>query len=124
MSAINEFPKELLPSNILSMKSAPVLWIGAGLSKRFVKDYLSWDELLKIAASRIGMSEGQYVSKKMLIRKELGIDATEDEISSALASSLSTELIRLFDERKLNPKEFFDTEYYEQFLHESTLSNC
>ncbi len=118
MSAINEFPKELLPSNILSMKSAPVLWIGAGLSKRFVKDYLSWDELLKIAASRIGISEGQYVSKKMLIRKELGIDATEDEISSALASSLSTELIRLFDERKLNPKEFFDTEYYEQFLHE------
>jgi len=40
------------------------------------------------------------------------------EILSALASSLSTELIRLFDERKLNPKEFFDTEYYEQFLHE------
>ena len=115
---MNEFPDELLPSNMFSMKVAPVLWIGAGLSRRFVKGYLSWDELLKEVASKFGVSEGQYVSKRMLVRKKLGVDATEDEISSALASLLSIELIKMFDNGQLNPEEFFDKAHYDQFLHE------
>ena len=118
MTHLSDYPKELLPSNMFSMKSSPILWIGAGLSKRFVDGYRSWSDLLKDASSKFGITEDMYTSKRMLIRRKIGMDASEDEISSELATVLSNELMSKFSNGSLNPRDFFNDDYYNQYLHE------
>ena len=35
MGQEHEFPDELLPSNMFTLKRSPILWIGSGISKRY-----------------------------------------------------------------------------------------
>lgn len=49
---------------IIASKRLPVLFIGSGLSKRYLNDYPSWEQLLDILREKIGISKTSYTATK------------------------------------------------------------
>lgn len=56
--------------NLVSMKRLPVLFVGSGFSKRYLKNYPTWNELLKEIASVIGLSDVQFEAYLQSIRAQ------------------------------------------------------
>ena len=52
----------------------PMLFIGSGISRRYLKNYPSWDELIQLVADKIGVSRAQLMALKQSIT-----DKTPDE---------------------------------------------
>ena len=56
--------------NLVAKKRIPMLFIGSGISKRYIKDYPTWDELLTISASKIGVNKHQLLAMKQSITND------------------------------------------------------
>ncbi len=65
-----------------------MLFIGSGISKRYLKDYPSWEELIAYVAETIGVTKGQLLAMKQEISNTLPPD-NKGAIYAALASWLS-----------------------------------
>ncbi len=48
--------------NLLALNRVPLLFVGSGLTKRYVSEYPSWEQLLNKIATTIGLSNSQYVN--------------------------------------------------------------
>lgn len=115
---MSEFPAELLPSRLFAMKSAPVLWIGAGLSKRFVDGFQTWDDLLADAASKLGIDHDRFIAMSMQARDEINdLNPSEDIVSSSLASKISKMYIDGFSDGSLKPSDYFSDGDLDQYRH-------
>ena len=118
MSAAPDFPEELLPSNMFTMKRSPILWIGSGISKRYVEGFQTWDELLSGVAERFGVDRDMYIATRMGIIQNLDDPyPSEDTVAMKVASDLSQTLIDRIRNGLIKPSEIFDEKDYEQYLH-------
>lgn len=115
---MQDFPKELLPSSIFTSKKAPVLWIGAGISKRYVKGFVVWEEILAKASEKAGINRDQFIARRNIIRNELGPKADEEDINSAFALDLSSLLNDMIASGDLDPKSLFDDGQLNQYRHD------
>lgn len=104
MPSTGSFPEELLPSRMFESRNAPVLWIGSGLSKRFVEGYPTWDELLERIAFRAGFDERSLPAVKLKARERTEPDAKEDEIAAETATFLSDLLTDRFLRGEADPE--------------------
>ncbi len=93
---MSDYPADLLPSSIFGTKAAPVLWIGSGISNRYVKGFMTWEDTLRSASAKMGINEDQFVARLNIIRNELGAKADEEDILSEFALDLSSELNDMF----------------------------
>ncbi|OED28712.1 hypothetical protein [Acholeplasma laidlawii] len=55
---------------IFNSNRLPAFFVGAGMSKRYLKNMPSWDELLISVSDYIGISKTQYYGMKQLINED------------------------------------------------------
>lgn len=112
----SEFPSELLPSNIFANKRSPILWVGSGISKRYVDGFKTWDELLSCIASKFGVNQDRYLAIKLSVAK--GMDdpkPSSDKIAMCVASELSRILIDDIKNGNISASDILDEETLEQY---------
>lgn len=108
MSSTGSFPEHLLPSHMFESRNAPVLWIGSGLSKRFVEGYPTWDELLERVARRAGIGADGFPAVRLRARDRTDPDAEGYETAAETATLLSELLADRFIRGEADPKEVLD----------------
>lgn len=74
--------------NLISQKRIPLLFIGSGISKRYLQDYPTWDELLANIASCIGISKSQLIAMKQEITDN-NRNASIGKINQAIGEQLT-----------------------------------
>lgn len=74
----------------------PMLFIGSGISRRYLKNYPSWDELIQLVADKIGVSRAQLMALKQSIT-----DKTPDETPGKINAKIGSELARIFRQKVL-----------------------
>ncbi|MFO1276972.1 MAG: SIR2 family protein [Sphaerotilus natans] len=74
-------------------KNHPILFVGTGLSKRYIRNSYSWEEILRHAVLELKGSDRFYFDKKHLCRTSDGFDlaAVASEISIAFDRDLSSD---------------------------------
>lgn len=88
---------------LVEKNEAPILFIGAGISKRYLKDALSWQELLIKIAAQVGWSEERFYRKSSEIKAKLRkSDNNEFEISFIANAKVALELEKEFNSKYYN----------------------
>ena len=77
--------------NLLAYNRVPLLFIGSGITKRYIEDYPSWEQLLNRLAIAIGLSNSQYVNLYNKLKTEYENDF---DIYIEVASELEQKLIQ------------------------------
>ena len=83
--------------NLVAKGRIPMLFIGSGISKRYLKGYPSWEELLNYVATEIGVSKGQLLAMKQEI-----ISQFPKENKGKVFAELASWLTKTFREKVLN----------------------
>ena len=91
---------------IVHQKRMPVLFVGAGLSKRYLKNYLSWNQLLDEVRQKIGIEDTVYAAKKMLIQREYD-NLSPGKLNQKIAPFLQKTILHKIAMRKLISKVSF-----------------
>lgn len=74
-----------------------MLFIGSGISKRYLIDYPSWDELIKSVANDIGVSNGQLIAMKQEIT-----DQFPSESKGKINAELGSKLTKIFRDKVIS----------------------
>lgn len=83
---------------LVSSKKLPVLFIGSGISKRYLHNYPTWDELLELSFKKYNSDLFQLQKyKDAMLRKGL----SQFEMNTELASIIETEFNAAFFDRKI-----------------------
>ena len=83
---------------IVDSKKLPVLFIGSGISKRYLFNYPTWDELLELSFKKYNSDIFQLQKHKdALFRQNL----SDFEINAKLASIIENEFNAAFFDRKI-----------------------
>jgi hypothetical protein len=83
---------------IIANRRLPVLFIGAGISKRYLYRYPNWTELLELSYKKINDDSFQYQKHKdYLIRQEL----SDFEINTQLGTIIENEFNAAFFDRRI-----------------------
>lgn len=77
---------------IIASKRLPVLFIGSGLSKRYLDNYPSWEQLLENLRIQIGISESAYAAKKQEF-KSSDYSISNGKLNQLMASYLQSSLL-------------------------------
>ena len=77
--------------NLISQKRMPMLFIGSGISKRYLENYPTWNELLIRLGAKIGVSETQLLAMAQEIT-DVKRDASGSEINQSIGEQLTTRL--------------------------------
>ena len=80
--------------NLLALNRVPILFVGSGLTKRYISEYPSWEQLLNRLAQKIGLSNSQYVNLFNKIKTEYENDF---DIYIEVASALEQKFIDRID---------------------------
>ena len=72
---------------IISSKRLPVLFIGSGISKRYLCDYPSWDQLLDRIREIVWITKSVYNAKLYKIKSEHP-DISDGKLNQKMASFL------------------------------------
>lgn len=91
---------------IVHQKRMPVLFVGAGLSKRYLKNYLSWNQLLDEVRQKIGIEDTVYAAKKMLIQREYD-NLSPGKLNQKIASFLQKTLLDKISDAEIDLKSIF-----------------
>lgn len=102
--------------NLVEMKRLPVLFIGSGFSKRYLKNYPTWIELLKEIAKLIEINDVQFQAYIQKIRS-LHPDYKDSEIYSELATVLSDLLTTKLINKEINIDKILNQEEKEKYLN-------
>ncbi|MDO5861899.1 MAG: SIR2 family protein [Thermoplasmata archaeon] len=106
-----------LPSDMFSMKRAPILWVGSGISKRYVEGFQTWDELLSSVAGKFGISPGMYAAIRMEASREVeDPKRSPDLVAMKTASKLSSRLISMISDGSIEPTDILSENDAELFL--------
>ncbi|MBA4686351.1 MAG: SIR2 family protein [Candidatus Galacturonibacter soehngenii] len=83
---------------IITGKKMPILFIGSGLSKRYLHDYPNWEELLELSFKKINSDPFYYQKHKDLLKRQ---NLSDFEIYTELASIVENEFNTAFYDRKI-----------------------
>lgn len=97
---------------IFNFSKPPILLIGAGVSKRYLNDYLSWSELMGSLAKRIGVTEKQFIAYLADAKDNAG----NNPEMPFVASELKKKLINGIKNGSINPDDIFCGEESKQYL--------
>ena len=81
----------------------PVLMIGSGISKRYLSDFKTWDELLQSVAGRMGIDKRTYIAHKHIAENNPGNFGVLPE----LANNLRDILLEQLTSKKMSVDEIF-----------------
>lgn len=82
---------------LISKGRIPMLFIGSGISKRYLVGYPSWDELIQSIAKDIGVSNGQLIA----MRQEI-TDSFPSESKGKINAELGSKLTKIFRDKVIN----------------------
>lgn len=85
--------------NLVDEHRIPMLFIGSGISRRYLKNYPSWDELIQVVADKIGVSKSQLIAIRQSIT-----DTTPDETPGRINAKIGSELTQIFRKKVLEEK--------------------
>ena len=83
---------------IVESKRLPVLFVGSGISKRYLYNYPTWDELLELSFKKYNSDIFQLQKHKDSFRRQ---NLSDFEINSNLASIIEDEFNAAFFDRKI-----------------------
>lgn len=83
---------------IVSSKRLPVLFVGSGLSKRYLHNYPTWDELLDLSYAKIGKDAFQLEKYRDQFRRQ---GLSPFDINIRLATIIENEFNAAFFDRKI-----------------------
>lgn len=95
--------------HIIKSNRMPVLFVGSGLSIRYLENYPSWKELLERVADEIGLDKYQLKSIIDEINKS-NQSVTEGEINQKIGSKLRIIFNERIEKGLLNPIDIFTNE--------------
>ena len=104
-------------NRIISSKRLPVLFIGSGISKRYLCDYPSWDQLLDRIREIVGITKSVYNAKLYKIKSEYP-DISDGKLNQKMASFLQERFLDSIEEGKIDPKDLLSEEEYEKCINE------
>ena len=96
----------------------PALIIGSGISLRYLEGSKDWVGLLKALATRMGMSNGDFLAYESGAKLEFNKNKISDGLTTHLpylCYDLEKYLIDSFKNKTLNASEFFTEEEYKQY---------
>ena len=85
--------------NLVDEHRIPMLFIGSGISRRYLKNYPSWDELIQSVADKIGVTKSQLIAIRQSIT-----DTTPDETPGRINAKIGSELTQIFRKKVLEEK--------------------
>ena len=101
---IDIFEQKIHPlENLLREKRMPILFIGSGISKRYLNN-TTWEELLEKIASVLKIDRFQLNG----IKKKIESDNPQTDVMPLLASKLSEIMINMISEKTLTHDDFPD----------------
>lgn len=71
-----------------------MLFVGSGLSKRYLKNYPSWDELIFNIAKVIGVNKSQIIAMKQAIT-----DSKPSETQGKINAEIGSNLTKIFRDK-------------------------
>lgn len=83
--------------DIIDENSYPIVFIGSGMSKRYLQNFPTWEDLLKDYWIKIGES-GNFYTKLRSIRKELDPNLTDEEKDFSANVVIASEINKRFDD--------------------------
>lgn len=92
--------------NLMASRRLPVLFIGSGLSRRYIKDFPVWEDLLEELREKIKISKTAYSAMKHEIKSQ-NPDISRGKLNQKLASYLHTELLKKIKKDAINLSELF-----------------
>lgn len=101
---------------IIATKRLPTLFIGSGLSKRYLQDFLSWSQLLDTLREKIGISASAFAAKRHEI-KSREPDITDGKLNQLMASFLQSKLLSKIESDEIDVKTLFTDEENEQCIN-------
>lgn len=99
--------------SIFNFDRPPILLIGSGVSRRYLKDSPDWNELLRLIAQRIGINEGQLVAFKSDAKSKCNKDIGE---MPKLATDLHSHLNDKIKNGHIDPQTLFNDSEYQLFI--------
>lgn len=95
--------------NLVKHKRMPALFIGTGITKRYLTFCPNWDELLKMLAEKIGVSESAFAAQKSKLRND-NPTISNGILQQKMASYLQNKFLLKIESGKLNPLDLFSEE--------------
>lgn len=83
---------------LVASKKLPVLFVGSGISKRYLHNYPTWDELIELSFKKYNSDLFQLQKHKDIMLRE---GLSPFEINTKLASIIETEFNSAFFDRKI-----------------------
>lgn len=96
--ATKVYTKYSILEKIVENHQLPILFIGSGISKRYLYKFPKWDELLKLSFLKFDNDIYHY---QMLVDKYKRQGCTEFQINSKIASYIENEFNKAFYDRKI-----------------------
>ncbi len=96
---------------LVANKKIPMLFVGAGFSRRYLENYPRWEDLLSNLQHQLDISEDRIFAIKQKITDKNPL-APRGEINKKIAQFLTDELIELISSGKKSPLDFFSAEEY------------
>jgi len=96
-------------NRIIASKRLPVLFIGSGLSKRYLDNYPSWEQLLDRLRETIGISKPAYAAKQHEIKSQ-NPNISQGKLNQKMASYLQEKLLHKIENDSINVGDIFTEE--------------
>lgn len=97
---------------LLKYNRIPMIFVGSGVSKRYLQDYPSWDELLQFVASTIGISNSQLIA----IRQEI-TDINPYESIGKINAKIGSRLTKIFRDKVIDGSLLLDNIFDENEIN-------
>ncbi len=102
-------------NRIISSKRLPVLFIGSGLSKRYLDNYPSWDQLLDRLREIIGITKSAYAAQQHRIKSN-NPNISQGKLNQKIASYLQEKFLQKIENDQINVLDIFTEEENNQCI--------
>lgn len=103
-------------NKVIASKRLPVLFIGSGLSKRYLDNYPSWEQLLDRLRESIGISKPAYAAKQHEIKSH-NPNISQGKLNQKMASYLQEKLLQKIENDAINVLDIFTEEENEKCMN-------
>lgn len=81
------------PTKMFVFDKPPILMIGSGISKRYLSDFKTWDELLQAVAMRMGIDKRTYIAHRHIAEDNPGEYGALPELANKLRQLLFEQIV-------------------------------